>query len=232
MSIKLFKGILVGAVLFQSCSSEVYNNKTYLSSTDISEKKVAILPVQVEFTGKLPQDYSIEKKISMEETESTLIQNLLYSEYLYQAKRNNKKQKPIELINTDQVNSRLKSHGISIRESWAINPDSLGKIIGADLVLKAHVKKDRIMSETASFGIGVMTTVLGSILNKSGTTTGVSSGAKTYTINLQATLSDVNNNIVVSRFSHQDNASWDHSPESVIRATNKKFVRKGSIKAK
>jgi hypothetical protein len=232
MNIKLPKIILVIAVVFQACSSQVYNNKTYLQGKDISGKKVAIMPVQVEFTGKLPQGYSLQEKIAGEETESTLFQNSLYSEYLYKAKKGSRKQKAVQLINPDQINSRLKDHGISIRQSWTMSPDSLAKIIGADLILKAHVKKNRIMSESASFGIGVATTVLGSILSRNGNTQiSPDNGGRTYTINIDATLTDATNNTVITRLSDQQNANWSHSPESLINATNKKIVRKGAVHA-
>lgn len=228
----LYRGILAAAILLQSCSSQVYNNKSYLEANDIRGKKVAILPAKVEFTGRLPQGYSSEKKMSDEEKESLVIQNLIYSEYLYRARKNKRSQKSVELINPDQVNSKLKTAGISTRESWDISPEDLAKMTGADLVLQVRVRKDRIMSETASLGIGVATTVLGSILNKSGNgvPTNINSGAKTYNINLEATLSDANNT-VVTRFSDEEDASWNRSPENVIKDVNKKIVRKGAISA-
>jgi hypothetical protein len=232
MNIK-YIGILLIAFALQACSSQVYNNSAYLDRNNIAGKKVAILPVHVEFTGRLPQGYTPEKKASVEESESTLIQNLVYGEYLYKSK-NRRKQKPVELINPDLVNSRLKDHGISIRESWAMSPEALGKITGADLVLKVHVKKDRIMSETASFGIGVATSILGSILNGGANNTPVTTGGagKTYTINFEATLADAASSTVISRFSDEENASWSNSPENVIKDSGKKIVRKGSIYTK
>jgi hypothetical protein len=233
MNIKLSGGILAIAVILQACSSQVYNNKTYLNTKDITGEKVAIVPVRVDFTGRLPQGYSLQEKLAGEEAESTLIQNLLYDEYFYRAKRNSKKQKAVQLISPDQINSRLKAHGISIRDSWSLSADSLGKIIGADLIFKAHVKKNRIMSETASLAVGVGTTILGSILNKNGNTQGnIDSGGRTYTINLDATLTNASDNTVITKLSAQDDASWSHSPESVIKSANKKIVRKGAIYAK
>jgi hypothetical protein len=230
MKVKLLIGIL-GTVLLVACSSQVYNNDTYLETNDLSGKTVAVVPVKVEFTGRLPQGYSVQAKTSDEEDESLMIQNLIYSEYLYRSKKNKRKQKPVQLVNPDQVNSRLKNAGVTTRASWEMSPEELGKITGADLVLQIRVRKDRIMSETASLGIGVATTVLGAILNKSGDgiPANVNSGAKTYTINLEATLSDAKNNTVVTRFSGEESASWSHSPETVIKNVNEKIVKKGAI---
>jgi hypothetical protein len=223
----------LAACLLQACSSQVYNNQGFVSSHNLTGKKVAILPVEVEFTGNLPKGYSIGDKMAAEDTESTAIQNLIYSEYLYKAGSGSKKRHAVELINTDQINSRLREKGIDVREAWSMNPDSLGKMVGADMVLKVHVKKNRIMSESAAFGIDVATNVIGGLLSKgTNNSTSVSPGnTKTYTINIDATLSDVNSSTVITKFSRQGDASWSQSPESVVKSTGKKIVRKGVVYA-
>lgn len=223
---------LISGVL-QACSSQVYNNKAFVANNNIDGKKVAILPVDVEFTGKLPKGYSIGDKMAAEEAESTEIQSLIYSEYLYKSPAASKKRKAVDLINVDQINSRLRDRGISVREAWAMNPDSLGKMVGADMVLKVRVKKNRIMSESAAFGIDVATNVIGGLLNRNAANTAsVSPGnTKTYTINIDATLSDVNSNTVITKFSRQGDASWSNSPENVVKSTGKKIVRKGVVYA-
>lgn len=225
---------VLAACLLQACSSQVYNNKSYVSNNDLSGKRVAVLPVEVEFTGRLPKGYSLGDKMAAEETESTAIQNLIYSEYLYKSASKSKSRKAVQLINVDQVNSRLRDKGIDVREAWAMNPDSLGKLVGADMVLKVRVKKDRIMSESAAFGIDVATNVIGGLLNRGNNNNNNIVGignTKTYTINIDATLSDVNNNTVITKFSRQGDASWRQSPEDVVKSTGKRIVRKGVVYA-
>jgi hypothetical protein len=227
-----FAGVAIVAVL-QSCSNEVYNNESYIRTSSIRGKKVAILPVEVEFTGRLPKGYTFENKKITEDKESTDIQNMVYREYLYRAKKGRRKQHSVEIMNIDQVNSRLRDRGIDPRESWAMNPDSLGKLVGADMVMRIRVKKDRIMSNAASLGIGVATTVLENILtrNGSGASTTVDSGGKTYNIYFDATLSDVKTSTVISKISKDGDASWNETPEEVIRTSSGKMVRKGAVYA-
>lgn len=226
-----FAGVAIVAVL-QSCSREVYNNESFIRTSELNGKTVAILPVDVEFTGNLPKGYTIANKKATEDKESTEIQNMVFREYLYRAKKARKKQKSVEILSVEQVNSRLREGGIAPRDSWNMNPDSLGKMIGADMVMRIRVKKDRIMSNAASIGIGVATTVLENILNRgSGTSTHVGSGGKTYNIYFDATLSDVSSGTVISKISRSGDASWNHSPEDVIRNSSGKMVRKGAVHA-
>lgn len=215
--------------MFQACSSKVYNNKTYLNQVNLEGKRVAILPAEVELTGRLPNNFSAAKKAQAEESESKLVQAQIYNQYLFKSK-SSKKKAHVELMNVDQVNSKLQQAGIDIRESWSMDPDSLGKLVGADMVLRLRVKKNRIMSETASFGIGVAATVLGNILSSGNNQgTGVSNNAKTYNMFLDATLSDVNTHAVITKFTHDGDASWSRSPEEIVESSGKMIGRKGVI---
>ena len=231
------KGILmlaIAGVLLQSCSRDVYNNNTYIASNATAGHTVAILPVEVDLTGRLPKGYTRENELRDEENESIAIQNMIYSEYLFKAKSTNKKKASVKLMNTELVNSKLKENGINTRQSWEMNPDSLGKLLGADLVLKIRVQKRRVMSETASLGIGVATTVLDRVLDKStgsSNSTLINTGAKTYSIVLNGTLSDVKTHTVVSKITKEQDADWKRSPEEVLKSTSAKLVRKGAVYA-
>lgn len=232
MKITLLKSALILAILFQSCSRTVFTNESYIASNNLQGKKVAILPAEVEFTGRLPKGLTIDKKKLIEEKEGTEIQNLVYREYLYRSKRARKKQLPVELMSMEMVNSKLKQKGITTRDSWGIAPDSLAKLTGADLVVRLHVKKDRIMSDAASLGVGVATSILGGILNKDGSGAVVGTSGRTYNISFDATLMDGKTGEVVSKVSKEGSASWSNSPESVIRHSASKLVRRGPVYAR
>ena len=225
-----FYTLLIGAVFITSCSSKVYNNKSYIRQSSLAGKKVAIIPVEVELTGRMPKNFTATAKSTSEESESRLIQNQIYSQFLYKSKSDSKKKQHVELINVDQVNSKLQQAGISLRDSWNMSPDSLGKLIGADLVLKVKVKKNRIMSESASFGIGVAGSILDNILSKDSNSS-VGGSAKTYNMFLDATLSDVSSHVVITKFSYNGDASWNRMPEQITESSGRKFVRKGVIYA-
>jgi len=224
--------LLAAAVVLQSCSSQVYNNKTYLQQTNIEGKKIAILPVEVELTGRLPKGMTSSKKDQLEAEEGKLIQNQLFGQYLYKSKKS-KKRKAVDLINVDRINTILLEKGIDERKASAMDPDSLGQLLGADMVLKVRVKKNRIMSETASLGIGVAGAVLDNIFGKAdNTNTSPTNAPKTYNLFLDATLTDVNTHAVITKFSHTGDASWNRKPEEVIESSGRKMVRKGVVYAR
>lgn len=232
----MMAALTVGLLLLQACSSRVYNNEAYLKQHPIEGKKIAILPVDVELTGRLPKGMTNAQKMKMEEDEGKVIQSQLYSQYLYKSKKESKKRQAVELINVDQVNSILSDKGIGTRASWNMNPDSLGRLLGADLVLKVRVKKDRIMSDAASLGIGVATSVLDNLLSKkddkSYTNSVPTTTPKTYNMLMEATLTDAASHAVITRFTHNGDTSWNNPPEKVIAASGRKIVRKGVIYAR
>lgn len=230
MKRNIFYASLAVVAMMYSCSRTVYNNESYIDVNNLEGKKVAILPVEIQFTGRLPKGMGVEQKRLIEGKESLDIQNILYNEYLYRS-RGRKKQHSVDLINPEMINARLREKSIEVRESWLIPSDSLAKILGADLVIRARVKKDRIMSDAASLGVGVATTVLGSILSKDGSGAAVGTGGKTYQISFDATLTDATSGTVVSKISKEGSASWSHSPESVIRSSGRKLVRRGAVSA-
>jgi len=232
MKINRLISSLILVIFFQSCSRTVYNNETYIASSHLQGKKVAVLPAEVEFTGRLPKGLTIEKKLLIEEKEGTEIQNLVHREYLFRSKKARKKQLPVELMSLEMVNAKLSQIGITTRESWALAPDSLAKLTGADLVVRVRVKKDRIMSDAASLGVGVATSVLGSILNKDGSGAVLGTSGKTYNISFDATLMDGKTGEIVSKISKEGSASWNNSPESVIRHSGSKLVRRGPVYAR
>jgi hypothetical protein len=111
-----------------------------------------------------------------------------------------------------------------------MDPDSLARLVGAEMVLKIRVKKNRMMSISAAFGIGVATTVLGNILNGSDrNNTSVNSNAKTYNMFFDATLTDAVSHVGITRFSHEGAASCNQIPEQIIESSGRKIVRKGAV---
>lgn len=231
---KILAGTMAALTLvLHSCSSEVYNNKAYADKSNLEGKKVAILPVEVELTGNLPKGMTNAKKSQLEYDESRMIQSQIYGQYLYRSKKD-KKKKGVEFLNVDHVNGMLLDKGVDLKQAWTMDPDSLGRLIGADLVLKVKVKKDRIMSETASLGIGVAGAVLDNLISKKAdnTNTSVTTAPKTYNLFLDATLSDVVTHTVVTKFSHTGDANWNRSSTDVIESSGRKIVRKGIVYAK
>jgi hypothetical protein len=120
--------LFIAALFIQACSSDVYNNKPYLKTHSLAGKRIAILPAEVELTGNLPANYSADKKSQIEESEGRSIQSQIYSQYLFKSKSKSKKKSAVELINVDQISSKLQQAGISTGESWGDGSRQPGEI--------------------------------------------------------------------------------------------------------
>jgi len=164
MKTKIFTLFISVAALASSCSKDVYNNKSYLTSHNLEGKKVAVLPVEVYYTGNKPQNadwYTQEQATSLE------LQSAVEQAYLAH-KADNKPKKHqfnVEMINVSTVNERLRTRMVDLRTAWTIAPDSVGRMVGADLVFKIRMNKERYMSKNLSKGINAGAFLLEGIIN-------------------------------------------------------------------
>ncbi|OOQ60567.1 hypothetical protein [Mucilaginibacter pedocola] len=161
---KILTLITLIAALASSCSHEVYNNKGYLAAHNIVGKTVAILPVEVYYAGKQPKNTDW---YTQEQATSLNLQAQLEQAYLLHKERNQPKkhQYKVELMNTNTVNARLRNKMVDLRTAWTMAPDSVGRIIGADLVFKVRMSRERYMDENLAKGINAGAFVLEGLLN-------------------------------------------------------------------
>jgi hypothetical protein len=54
--------LLTASLLLQSCVTRVFHNKAYLSKPDLDGKLMAILPVNMIFTGAMPANLTPEQQ--------------------------------------------------------------------------------------------------------------------------------------------------------------------------
>lgn len=139
-------------VLF-SCSNRYYTASNFEEKTD-GHKVVAILPAEVTFTGKQSKKTTPEAIAEAEERESTDFQYALMNSILRHA--NTKKY--ITTVNFQDINTTqkiLEQNNVSIRDSWKKDDEELAKLLGVDAVIRMNVRKQRYMSDEASYGVGV-----------------------------------------------------------------------------
>ena len=141
-----------------SCSNRSYTASNFSEKTE-DHKVVAILPAEVTLTGKLPKNMSPEAIAESEERESTDFQYALMNSILNHA--NTKKY--ITTVNFQDINTTLKmleKNNVSVRDSWKKDDEELAKLLGVDAVIRMNVRKQRYMSDEASYGVGVAKQVL------------------------------------------------------------------------
>ena len=153
----LFSVIIFTSALF-SCSNRYYTAGNFKEKTE-DHKVVAILPAEIIFSGKQPKNSTPEAIATAEERESIDFQYALLNSILRHANT----RKYITTVNFQDINTTLKmleQNNISVRDSWKKDDNELAKLLGVDAVIRMNIRKQRYMSDEASYGIDVAKQVI------------------------------------------------------------------------
>jgi len=150
-------------VLFGSCSHKNYTS-SYFEQQTVNHRIIAVLPAEMIYTGTQPKNVTSEDIAKIEETESRMFQNYLFSAILKYA--NSKKYyTAVGLQDISTTQKLLEDNNISIRDSWKQDDVKLARLLGVDAVVRMRIQKQRYMSDLASFGVGYGQQVLYQIGN-------------------------------------------------------------------
>jgi hypothetical protein len=212
MKKNLLSGFIAIFILFLfSCSNKYYTANNFEEKTE-NHKVVAILPAEVTFTGKQPKNLSPDAIAKAEERESIDFQYALMNSILNHA--NTKKY--ITTVNFQDINTTLKileKNSISVRDSWNKDDNELAKLLGVNSVIRMNIRKQRYMSDEASYGVGVARQVI----YKTGIGSKVpvpSSVGKTYDIYASCNL--LSDNQTLWNDNYKRSTDYDVQPNVVI----------------
>ena len=203
--------IAIFLLFFFSCSNKYYTASNFEEKTE-KHKVVAILPAEVTFSGKQPKNLSPEDIAKAEERESIDFQYALMNSILNHA--NTKKY--ITTVNFQDINTTLKileKNSISVRDSWNKDDNELAKLLGVNSVIRMNIRKQRYMSDEASYGVGVARQVI----YKTGIGSKVpvpSSVGKTYDIYASCNL--LSENQTLWNDNYKRSTDYDVQPNVVI----------------
>ena len=159
MKKNLLYALTASFVLFLfACSNKYYTAGNFSEKTE-DHKVVAILPAEITLAGKLPKNLSPEDIAKSEETESINFQYALMNSILRHA--NTKRY--VTTVNFQDINTTQKildENNISVRDSWKKDDTELAKLLGVDAVIRMSIRKQRYMSDEASYGVGVAKSVI------------------------------------------------------------------------
>lgn len=142
--------VVLWAVLFAGCKSYFVVND--FNSRTADHKSIAILPVEMIFTGVKPEKLTDLDLQSIGDAESKAFMISFYNEILRSTK-GGKKSIRVDVQHYDRTLSLLKANNLDIRSAWMADPAELVTILGVDGVVKARIEKHRLMSDLASYGI-------------------------------------------------------------------------------
>ncbi|MGZ3853186.1 MAG: hypothetical protein ACXVBX_10385 [Flavisolibacter sp.] len=160
----LYLSFAATAIIFiTSCSHKNYTT-SYFDQQTANHKIIAVLPAEMIFTGSQPKDVSAEEIAKIEETESRMFQNYLFSAILRYA-NSNKYYTAVGFQDISTTQKLLEENNISVRASWREDDKKLARLLGVDAVVRMRIQKTRYMSDLASFGVGYGQQVLYQIGN-------------------------------------------------------------------
>lgn len=146
------------ALLGSSCRHPYFVADNFKTVT-ANHKTIAVIPVEMHFTGKPPEKLTKEQVAEIEVAESQAFQVSLYNEILRSTK-NGKNPIRVNLQHYSSTVQLLKDKNIGIRDAWQKTPEELCKILGVDAVVKARIEKEKLMSDLQSYGIQVATSIV------------------------------------------------------------------------
>jgi hypothetical protein len=125
---------------------------------------IAVLPAEMIFTGTQPKDIKAEDIANIEENESRMFQNYLFSAILRYA-NSNRYYTSVGFQDISTTQKLLEQNNISIRDSWKQDDKKLAQLLGVDAVVRMRIQKKRYMSDLASFGVSYGQQVINQIGN-------------------------------------------------------------------
>ena len=210
--------------LIASCSKPYYITDNFAQKTK-THQLLAVVPVEMVFTGKPIGQIEEEDVKALEEAESKAFQISLLSQLL-QSNQNTNKPIRIDFQSTDKTNALLQKKGISIRDSWEKPAEELAQILGVDAVVKTRVEKTRYLSDLASYGIDLGRKIIGIL--SGGRSVLMTSGDdvdKTSDIKASCQLVDSKNGIVLWSMSLTDDTDWNNPSSEVIDKINRQLAK-------
>lgn len=149
---------LVAFTILGSCAHKYYTAADFDEQTS-EHKKVAVVPAEMIFTGVKPKNLSEEDIAKIEESESISFQHSLYNNILRYA-NTNKYETTVnfqDIVTTEKI---LEQNKISARDSWKLTDKELAEKLGVDAIVRLRIRKQRYMSDVASYGIDVAKQVI------------------------------------------------------------------------
>ncbi|MFK7775934.1 MAG: hypothetical protein AB8F94_27670 [Saprospiraceae bacterium] len=124
----------ISSLTLSGCSTT--KNNSYFENDKSNIEKIAVLPFEIIFTGKIPKAVDEQMLEQIELEESVTFQNSFSKILIDQNDENSFSIQPVQKT-LDILNNK----NIQVRESWKMHPQQLAKILGVDAVVKSRIKR-------------------------------------------------------------------------------------------
>lgn len=188
-------------------------------------RSVAVLPVEMVFTGKAPKGLTAEDVMRIEEGESLAFQASLYNYLLNRSSRDRRRPIRISIQPIETTNRLLGDGELAVRDSWALPPEELAELLGVDAVVRTRVRKTRYLSDLASFGIAAGVHVVLEAIDD-GHHWLFPWGPRTYDIYAEGALVDGHDGALLWKVAVHRETDWTRPANDVVRGITRKLAKK------
>ena len=184
-------------------------------------KTIAILPVQVNFTGTMPAKITTAMMDSMKVQQGLAFQRALQASLLKYS--GGKSKIPgVDFQSADKTNGLLQKNNLSWQDINSKDPDELARLLKVDAVVKMNVTTNRMMSDLASLGLGALRSFLFWETNTSPQVTG-NIGNKTADVYADCVLLKDGQTLWTAQYDQA--TDWNTSVNEVMQSITKKMAK-------
>lgn len=216
------KNLILMAIVFAMCTTSC---KRYYQISDFEQltqdhKQIAILPFEIYTYGHVPQKVTPETIEEIEKIESTTFQSNFFTKVLSSTRRGGKPLH-IKLQHYSKTNSIIEENGLTIKETWSMNPEELAKMLGVDAVVKARIEKDQFFSDGLSAGIDISRDIISIFTDRNPV---VVSDINKEIVSDYSLVSD--EGTVLWSIGYRNGADWKIQAEQLVASINRRSSRR------
>ena len=183
---------------------------------------VAILPVQLTYTGRLPTDWTEARADTLRRLEAELLQNSLLSALLNRVSSPGRTYR-VDFQAPTTTNNRLRSAGIEPYRAYAEDPAKVAATLGVDALVTTAVTKERYLSDETSAIISTANDLLSSVSNNP-FRGALRRSARTYNVDVYVSLID-QRGVVLYSDRNELNMNWSTSPNESVEIMGDRISR-------
>lgn len=216
-------------IIFSSCSRDYYQLDTFKQESK-NHQAIAILPVEMVFSGIMPADLDEEALLELQVVESKAFQNSLYNE-LYRRQANTKKGPHIEVQRIKKTNELIEAE-MTLQEAWEKTPEELATLLGVDAVVKTRIEKRRYFSDMVSYGIDRLTKIISILTKDVRPVIGGQDIKKSNDIFADYKVVDGSSGVILWSLAFEEPANFNNPADQVIGDLNEKAAMQFPYKKK
>jgi hypothetical protein len=216
--------MLLLVVSLTACTAVDYTSPRF-PEVALDHQSVAVLPVEMVFTGKAPKRVTAEDIMRLEEGESLAFQASLYNYLLDRSNLHRRRPILISIQPIDRTNRLLTEAGLAVQDTWVLPAEELAEVLGVDAVVRTRVRKTRYLSDLASFGIAVGIHVALEALDEDHAWL-LPWGPRTYDIYAEGALVAADEGALLWKVAVNRETDWSQPANDVVRGITRKLAKK------